>query len=97
MRPRTFRTQRPRLSSATRVSGQDYGTGHAPQNDRFGTALAITPPERRAASIRRILARLHHGPVSRRVIALAATGQLGMTAAGQIRLAVVTGPDQCDE
>lgn len=34
-------------------------------------------------------ARLHHGPQSHQVIALAATGQLGMAAAGQIRLAVV--------
>ena len=35
-------------------------------------------------------ARLHHGPLSHPVIALAATGQLDMAAAGQIRLAVVT-------
>jgi hypothetical protein len=35
-------------------------------------------------------ARLHQGPLSRQVIALAATGQLDMAAAGQIRLAAVT-------
>ena len=38
---------------------------------------------------RRLRARLHHGPLSHQVIALAATGQLDMAAAGQIRLAVV--------
>ena len=32
------------------------------------------------------------GPLSHQVIELAATGQLGMAAAGQIRLAVVTRP-----
>jgi len=43
--------------------------------------------------IRRIHTRLHHGPVSRRVIALAAAGQHGMAATGQVRLAVAgTGP-----
>ena len=40
---------------------------------------------------RRLYARLHHGPLSQYVIELAATGLLGMAAAGQIRLAVVTG------
>ena len=40
-------------------------------------------------SAERLRARLHHGPQSHQVIALAATGQLGMAAAGQIRLAVV--------
>ena len=35
-------------------------------------------------------ARVHHGPLSHQVIALAATGQLDIAAAGQIRLAVVT-------
>ena len=39
---------------------------------------------------RRLRARLHHGLLSHQVIALAATGQFGMAAAGQIRLAVVT-------
>jgi hypothetical protein len=33
--------------------------------------------------------RLHQGPLSHQVIELAATGQLGTAAAGQIRLAVV--------
>ena len=37
----------------------------------------------------RLRARLHHGPLSHQIITLAATGQLGMAAAGQIRLAVV--------
>jgi len=41
-------------------------------------------------SDRRLRARLHQGPLSHQVIELAATGQLGMAAAGQIRLAVVT-------
>ncbi len=40
---------------------------------------------------RRLRARLHHGPLSHQVIALAATGQLHMADAEQIRLAVVTG------
>jgi hypothetical protein len=39
---------------------------------------------------RRLRARLHNGPLSHQVIALAATGQVGMAAAGRIRLAVVT-------
>jgi hypothetical protein len=39
----------------------------------------------------RLRARLHHGRQSQEVIALAATGQLGMGAVGQIRrLAVLT-------
>ena len=38
---------------------------------------------------RRLRVRLHHGPLSHQVIELAATGQLGIAAAGQIRLAVV--------
>ena len=41
--------------------------------------------------IGRLRARLHHGPLSHQVFALAATGQLDMAAAGQIRLAVVAG------
>jgi len=39
---------------------------------------------------RRLRARLHHGPLSHQVIALAATEQVDMAAAGQIRLAVVS-------
>jgi hypothetical protein len=38
---------------------------------------------------RRPRARLHHGPQPHQVVALSATGQLYITAAGQIRLAVV--------
>jgi hypothetical protein len=38
---------------------------------------------------RRLRARLHQGPLSHQVIELAATEQLGMPAAGRIRLAVV--------
>lgn len=45
-------------------------------------------------SDRRLRARLHQGPLSHQVIELAATGQLGMAAAGQIRLAVVTRRDR---
>jgi hypothetical protein len=44
---------------------------------------------------RRLRARLHHGPLSHQVIALAATGQLDMAAAGQIRLAVVKSAYLC--
>jgi len=39
---------------------------------------------------RRLRARLHHGQQSHQVIAPTTTGQLGMAAAGQIQLAVVS-------
>jgi hypothetical protein len=42
-----------------------------------------------ARTERRLRARLHHGWQSHRVITLTVTGQLGMAAPGQIRLAVV--------
>ncbi len=65
------------------------------QNIQFGAARASRLGDQVAAPERRIHTRLHHGPVSRRVIALASTGQHGMAATGQVRLAVVRrlGPD----
>ena len=48
------------------------------------------PPKPDQSADRRLRARVHHGPLSHQVIALAATGQLDIAAAGQIRLAVVT-------
>jgi hypothetical protein len=44
---------------------------------------------RRRPTERPLRARLHHEPLSHQVIALAAAGQLGMAAAGKIRLTVV--------
>jgi hypothetical protein len=49
----------------------------------------VSVGELRAAP-RRLRPRLHHGPQSHQVIVLAATGHLGMAAAGQIPLAVVS-------
>ena len=43
----------------------------------------------RCRAQRRLRARFHHGPLSHQVMAMAATGQLGMAAGGQIRLAVM--------
>jgi hypothetical protein len=51
------------------------------------TALSIVVSE---DIERRLRARLHHGQQSHEVIASATTGQLGMAAAGQIQLAVVS-------
>jgi hypothetical protein len=53
------------------------------------TSHLRTDCRRAACASNRILARLHYGPLSRQVIAMAATGELGIVSAGQIRLAVV--------
>jgi hypothetical protein len=47
-------------------------------------------PDQAPNRIRRLRARLHHGQQSHQVIAPTTTGQLGMAAAGQIQLAVVS-------
>lgn len=60
------------------------------QSRSASSALAQPLSRRPGRRAERLRARLHHGPLSRQVIELAATGQLGMAAAGQIRLAVVT-------
>ena len=54
------------------------------------SAVTAKTPKFGLEVLRRLRARLHHGPQSHQVIVLAATGQLGMAAAGQIPLAVVT-------
>jgi hypothetical protein len=64
---------------------------------RFGVRRGGHLGNKAAEQIRRLRERVHHGPQSHRVIALAATGQLGMAAAGQIRLAVVTGALTADQ
>ena len=65
---------------------------HAPnrQNNRICASTTLDNSPLIAAPNRRLRARLHHGPLSHQVIALAATGQVDMAAAGQIRLAVVS-------
>ena len=60
------------------------------QNSQFWMSATSRASHRPQRTERRLRARLHHGPLSHQVIALAATGQLDMAAAGQIRLAVVT-------
>jgi hypothetical protein len=79
--------------SVDRVSYFEIGRDWAPSdtdrpNRRSSVNRHLTRP---ATPDRRLRARLHHGPLSHQVIALAATGQLGTAAAGQIRLADVTG------
>ena len=60
---------------------------------RRTSRYARTSPKRGRSDTtaeRRLRARLHHARQSHEVIALAAAGQLGMAAAGPIRLAVLT-------
>jgi len=54
-------------------------------SDPSVAVIVVEHRDRLVRLARRLLARLHHRPESHQVIALAATGKLGMAAAGQIR------------
>jgi hypothetical protein len=82
-----FRSGKDPKQWGTRIrSGRQRHLG-ATHNDAQNPPLGGSPSEPE----RRLNARLYHGPLSYQVIALATSGQLGAAAAGQIRLAVVTG------
>ncbi len=94
-RESTYRPLRARPCTARSAGVMNGHKGKVilPQPDLYASIIRATrrPTQRR---IRRLRARLHHGRQLREVIALSATGQLGMAAAGQIQiqLAVVSQP-----
>jgi hypothetical protein len=74
-------------AEATRGSA---GAGDGARHRRTLVPTAEARVGAKGRTDRWLRARLHHGPPSHQVMALAAAGQLGMAAAGQIRPAVVT-------
>lgn len=81
------------LTAVTSAPPTREGTAAARQIELFCTPSLMAPRFLPNEHIEQAdMSRLHHGPLTHQVIALAATGQLDMAAAGQIWLAVVTSP-----